>query len=160
MEDAFFKVPSKHKRLKTEPTDREGVEKIEDLLEKSQFLVYENPQHLLLGCIRVETVKPQLGSFGMLSVPMPYANKGIGKLLVLEAEKWLSSKNCKRVEISVVNIRENVIQFYEKLGYRSFGDSIDFDEYCGETFLLKKYKGIVKFITMGKDLPGNFESSL
>ena len=154
-EDAFFKVQAKRQRIKHDLrfSGGDGVEDIEDVLGKSEFLVLEE-QSEVLGCIRIDAPKGNaIGSFGMLSVPKRNQNRGIGKKLVFEAECALRDRHqCKRLEISVVNIRTPVVEFYEKLGYSQFGELVDFDELLGGEFLLKEYKGIVKFMWMGKDL--------
>ena len=160
MEDAFFKVPEKRQRLKKNDDDGAdmGVESFGEVLRTSTFLVAESmcESNELLGCIRVDRSKATstvVGSFGMLSVPKRNQNRGIGKALVRAAEEYaLNELACKRLEIAVVNIRTPVVRFYQGLGYREFGEPVDFDGLVGGEFLAPEYKGIVKFIWMGKYL--------
>ena len=151
LEDAFFKKPEKQQRLKTSKDDPKGVDSIEDVLTNSEFIVCEDAKEIL-GCIRVEVISASVASFGMVSVPSRNQRKGIGRMLVKAAESWATEHGSHRIEISVVNIRTPVIQFYEHLGYVAFGYPVDFDEMLGGEFLSDEYKGTVKFIWMAKDI--------
>jgi GNAT superfamily N-acetyltransferase len=156
MEDAFFKIPERRQRLKKYKDDPFGVENIEDIVKVSDFIAcfsaIEDTKEML-GCIRVEVAdQKSTASFGMLSVPKRNQRRGIGRQLVLAAEDWARQKNCSRMEISVVNIRTPVVEFYERLNYKAFGEPIGFDEMLGGKFLGDEYKGIVKFVWMGKDI--------
>jgi ribosomal protein S18 acetylase RimI-like enzyme len=46
-----------------------------------------------------------------------HRNGGIGALLVAEAEKRLTARGCKMVEVTSNMRRERAHGFYEKLGY-------------------------------------------
>ena len=44
-----------------------------------------------------------------------YRSKGIGSLVIDEAEKWLKEMGAKKV---LINSRKAAVRFYEKLGYK------------------------------------------
>ncbi len=54
------------------------------------------------------------GHIERVSTLPSYQGKGCGRAGIEEAEKWLAEKGAKRI---VINAREAVIGFYEKLGY-------------------------------------------
>jgi GNAT superfamily N-acetyltransferase len=58
-----------------------------------------------------------VGRISILVVAEDHRNGGIGALLVAEAEKRLTSRGCKMVEVTSNMRRELAHGFYEKLGY-------------------------------------------
>ena len=60
--------------------------------------------------------------FGMFSVRPQQQGSGIGKLLMNEAEAFArDSWACKRMEMTVIDIRVELIDFYLRRGYRRTG---------------------------------------
>ena len=58
-----------------------------------------------------------VGRISILVVAEDHRNGGIGALLVAEAEKRLTARGCKMVEVTSNMRRERAHGFYEKLGY-------------------------------------------
>jgi ribosomal protein S18 acetylase RimI-like enzyme len=156
LSDSFFKVPTKCQRLKTSSKDLIGIESIEEILEQgSEFLILRSNEEII-GCIRMEAQESNSaggGSFGMLSISPEHQRQHLGTKLVLECEKYLiKQKKCKYIEILVINIRKDVVQFYEKLNYITGQEELDVDEVIGDNIVNAEYKGVVKFIKMRKNL--------
>lgn len=118
--DAYFKLPSKRSRLDSE-------RKLVEMMQNEDVFFYGEREEVVVGCIRVDL---RLGSFGMVSVPERFGRKGVGKELVGRAEQELRGRGWARVEITVVNVRTGVIDFYERLGYEKTGRQGEF-EGCG-----------------------------
>ena len=53
----------------------------------------------------------------MLSVDPQQQGKGLGRLLIDASEGRLRELGCRQVEIEVVNLREDLLPFYERFGY-------------------------------------------
>ena len=59
--------------------------------------------------------------FGRIVVLPEYQKRGLGRLLVSEAEKWAKELGCR---MAVLDSRETAVGFYEKLGYTAYRDKI------------------------------------
>jgi GNAT superfamily N-acetyltransferase len=53
----------------------------------------------------------------MLSVEPIWQDKGIGKLLVLNAIETAKSLGLKNIQLQVVHLREELISWYKRLGF-------------------------------------------
>ncbi|GAA0914310.1 GNAT family N-acetyltransferase [Luteibacter anthropi] len=60
--------------------------------------------------------------FGMFSVHPPLQGSGIGRLVMAEAERIAREEwTCERVEMTVIDIRDELIAWYERRGYARTG---------------------------------------
>ena len=57
----------------------------------------------------------RVGKIERVATIPDYRSKGIGSLVIIEAEKWLKELGAKRV---LINSRKAAVRFYEKLGYK------------------------------------------
>lgn len=75
----------------------------------------------LLACCHLERTGPAC-YFGMFSVDPTRQGGGIGKRLMAEAERLAREDwGCVRMEMTVIDIRDELIAFYERRGYRRTG---------------------------------------
>jgi len=75
----------------------------------------------LLACCHLEH-QGDACYFGMFSVKPTRQGGGIGKQMMDEAERFAREKwRCERVEMSVISIRDELIAWYERRGYRRTG---------------------------------------
>lgn len=49
-----------------------------------------------------------------------YRNKGIATKLIEYAISWTKNKNCKSIDISVINTNTNAKKLYEKFGFKTY----------------------------------------
>ncbi len=77
---------------------------------------YENDK--IIGIVTI-LKNGKIAQLRGMAVADLHQGKGVGKQLVLEAEKILKKENFSRIWM---NARENAVPFYEKLGYRIEGD--------------------------------------
>jgi ribosomal protein S18 acetylase RimI-like enzyme len=104
--EAFFKIG-----------DRTSPEIVAALMRAGgSFLIAEEGGRAI-GCVFVKT-KGATGYFGMLSVEPGQQGKGLGRMLIDASEAHLRDRGCSKIEIEVVNLREELPPFYEKFGYR------------------------------------------
>ena len=71
-----------------------------------------------VGTCRLFPVGEDMAEIGRIVVLEQYRGRGLGRLLMKEAEKWLCELGFSRVS---VESREVAVKFYEKLGYRTAG---------------------------------------
>jgi GNAT superfamily N-acetyltransferase len=83
--------------------------------DKGRFLLAESDGKIA-GCNYVELRGP-IGYFGLLSVDPEHQGRGLGKILIEQAEDFCRAAGCTRMQIRVLNHRTELPPFYEKLGY-------------------------------------------
>ena len=83
--------------------------------DKGRFLLAESDGKIA-GCNYVELRGP-IGYFGLLSVDPEHQGRGLGKILIEQAEDFCRAAGCTRMQIRVLNHRIELPPFYEKLGY-------------------------------------------
>jgi GNAT superfamily N-acetyltransferase len=76
----------------------------------------------LAACVYVE-VRGERGYFGVLSVDPARQGMGLGRKMVDAAEQWCARAGCRVMDIHVVNLREELPPFYERLGYARIGEA-------------------------------------
>jgi ribosomal protein S18 acetylase RimI-like enzyme len=101
---------------------RTGRDDIEAILarERSQLLLAERDGEML-ACAHV-MVEDGAGYFGMFSVVPALQGAGIGKAVLAEAERIVrESWGCEAMRMTVIDVREELIAFYERRGYHRTG---------------------------------------
>lgn len=80
----------------------------------------------LVACAQLETVAGEdgveAGYFGMFSVRPALQGGGIGRAMLAEAERIAREEwGCARMQMTVITLREELIAWYERRGYRRTG---------------------------------------
>ena len=95
-----------------------------DITEIQELLVSENGRFVLLerdGAIVASCYVERQGPvcyFGMFSVHPPLQGAGIGRLVIEEVERIAREEwACERIEMTVIDIRDTLIAWYERRGY-------------------------------------------
>lgn len=83
-------------------------------------LKYEDDQGAVIGCVYLEKQKAQL-YLGMLTVAPHLQGGGIGKQLLHASEVYARAQQCTEIVMSVISIRQELIRWYERHGYRLTG---------------------------------------
>ncbi|PYT01979.1 MAG: hypothetical protein DMF63_03855 [Acidobacteria bacterium] len=83
--------------------------------DKGTFLLAEKHGELA-GCNYVE-LRGQIGYFGLLSVDPGHQGRGLGRILIEQAEQFCRDAGCTIMQIRVLNHRTELPPFYDKLGY-------------------------------------------
>lgn len=80
----------------------------------------------LMACCHLEK-KTTAAYFGMFSVNPASQGTGIGKAVLAEAERLAKSLwQCQRMEMTVIDIRDELIAFYIRHGYHRTGKHLPF----------------------------------
>ncbi|MFT3807457.1 GNAT family N-acetyltransferase [Arenimonas sp.] len=97
---------------------RTGADDIEAILSKPQSrLLLAERDGALLACAHV-AIEDGAGYFGMFSVDPQQQGGGIGKIVLEEAERIVREDwRTASMRMTVIDIRDELIAFYERRGY-------------------------------------------
>lgn len=96
-------------------SDRTDPEKVAALLQKGRFLmVFEDD--VLAGCVYTE-LRGERGYFGLLAVNPRRQRSGIGGRLIAAAEEHCRSGGCRFMDLTFVNVRQELPGYYRRFGY-------------------------------------------
>lgn len=101
---------------------RTGVDDVRGCLERprSRILLAECDGELL-ACAHVAE-EDNAGYFGMFSVQPHLQGSGIGKRVLAEAERLVRDEwQLRSMRMTVIDVRQELIDFYERRGYRRTG---------------------------------------
>lgn len=101
------------------------------------------------GCVhlRQEDDKCYLG---MLTVSPELQGRGLGKFLMEEAEAFSDMLGCTEIYMTVISKRKELIEFYERRGYKNTGEIRPFP-YGDERFGLPKTDDL-EFVILNKNI--------
>lgn len=131
---------------------RVDADGISDLITKEDSVVVvaeDDDTGKLLGCVHLEKQGAQC-YLGMLTVDPGLQNKGIGKMLVEEAEAFAQFWDCTEIAITVISVRKELLAWYEGLGFKATGEKKPFP-YGDERFGLPKVQNL-EFLVLVKKL--------
>lgn len=130
-------------------TDKNDIEqKITHV--NSCFIVFEK-EEIIIGMVYVENRSHSM-YLGMLAVEPNLQNAGVGKQLMAAAEKQAFYWNCPKIEMIVLPMRTELLNWYHTLGYSNLNKTIPFE--VPEKF--GKPLQPLHFITLGKTIELNF----
>ena len=89
----------------------------------------------IIGCVNLEKNNDKL-YLGMLTVSPNMQGAGIGKKLLVAADQYARENNCKRVYMTVISVRAELIAWYERHGFKKTGETKPFP--IGEKFGIQK----------------------
>lgn len=97
-----------------------------DLIEKpnTTILTYKELESLL-GCVELRKDGAKL-YLGMLTVRPNTQGNGIGKKLLAEAETYAHAQGCEKIYMTVISVRQELIDWYVRHGYQLTGEKKPF----------------------------------
>ncbi len=106
---------------------RTDVDSLKEMISRSGAIILQSftEHNLLQGCVYLEKRKNKM-YLGMLTVSPMLQAKGIGKQLLIEAEKYAQSQECSLIEMTVISVRTELIEWYKKHGYKDTGEKRPF----------------------------------
>lgn len=129
---------------------RSDTTSIKELIdrESSVILIAENENSgALEGCVHLEK-QDERCYLGMLTVKPTLQGKGLGGMMLEEAEAFAQFWDCSHVFMTVIAQRAELIKWYEERGYRNTGETKPFP-YGDERFGLPKVEGLY-FVVLEK----------
>jgi GNAT superfamily N-acetyltransferase len=107
--EAFFKIG-----------DRTSADEVRELMRSGEFLMLEDADGLA-GCVYLAIKQDSSAYFGMLSIDPSRQRKGLGRALIDAVESRARERGSERMDIHIVNLREELPPFYRRLGYVEHG---------------------------------------
>jgi ribosomal protein S18 acetylase RimI-like enzyme len=101
----------------------------EDLAAKPDALLLtyrENQNGELLGTVWLEQKDDGVWYLGLLTVRPDLQSRQMGRALLAAAEDFAKQRGAYRIRMSVVNVRNTLIAWYERRGYRLTGETQPF----------------------------------
>lgn len=102
----------------------------------------------IIGSVYLEKQVDKL-YLGMLTVSPELQGGGIGKKLMQAAEDLAKQNNIPKVSMTVISVRKELIEYYERRGYKNTGETKPFPMNDPKFGLPKQ---ILEFIVMEKEL--------
>ena len=102
-------------RISLETLQQEMTEK------PSATLLVWKPKSRIEGCIWLEIGKDNGWYLGSVAINPDRQNEGYGRLLLQSAEALIRTKGGKSIEITVLDVRSSLIEWYERRGYGRTG---------------------------------------
>lgn len=129
--------------------DAEGMRSLIGKEESLVLIAEDDDTGNLLGCVHLEKQNTQC-YLGMLTVDPSLQNKGLGKMLLAEAEALAQFWDCTTIYMTVISARAELIAWYQKHGFHVTGEKKPFP-YGDERFGIPKVEGL-EFIVLEKKI--------
>lgn len=129
--NSAYRGASSRKGWTTEADLLEGIRITESALRSSisdkntTILKLINKANELVGCVLLQQ-KQKIMYLGMLTVKPILQNAGLGKILMTDAELFAKKKECIKMEMTVIADRTELIEWYQRRGYRLTGEQRPF----------------------------------
>jgi ribosomal protein S18 acetylase RimI-like enzyme len=94
--------------------------------ESTLLVSRENASSPIQGCVSLEPISAQTWYLGSLTVDPSLQNSGLGRKLLSAAEQYAIERGARTIQMKVVNVRDTVIAWYQRRGYRLTGETIPF----------------------------------
>lgn len=107
-------------------TDEPSLQKVMNDTD-SIILKYLNEEQKIIGCVNLQLHGSKI-YLGLFSVAPQLQGLGIGKQLLNAAEEYANSLQCTTIYMSVIDAREELINWYKRNGYKETGERKEFVE--------------------------------
>lgn len=109
-------------------------EKVKEIIErKNDLIILALEEGIIIGCVHLENAG-RYSYLGMLSVDVNYQDRGIGKILINECERYTRGVfGLNEIRMKVISRRTELIEYYNRRGYFPAGELEEFGA-SGDTF--------------------------
>jgi ribosomal protein S18 acetylase RimI-like enzyme len=106
-------------------TDPEAVTGV--ITTPNSRLLYIERDGALIGCCQLQRRGPDAAYFGMFAVSPGAQGGGLGRQIISEAERTVRETwDAREMQMTVITVREDLIAWYERRGYRRTGKLFPF----------------------------------
>lgn len=156
MNDAFRGTPSERNWCVEAPYitgERTNASLLaEELAEGARLLIAEQESTTTLqGFVSLHALSPERWYLGSLTVSPVLQNAGFGRMLLSAAEEYAAMHGAREVELTVVNVRDTLIAWYQRRGYSLTGEHRPFP--YGDTRFGTPTREDLHFVVLEKRLP-------
>lgn len=102
------------------------------------------------GCVWLEPVTNGTWYLGSLAIDPQLQNAGYGRKLMAAAENWCQARGGTRIQMTVLEVRDTLISWYERRGYHQTGETEAFP--AGDTRFGTPVSPDLRFVFMEKYL--------
>ena len=86
----------------------------------------DEPAGALLGSVWLEPKSAEVWYLGMLTVRPDLQARGLGRRMLQEAERYAAAQGARRMRMTVITLRDTLLEWYERRGYRRTGELLPF----------------------------------
>ena len=104
----------------------------------------------LLGTVLLDPTKDGVWNLGILTVRPDLQNRQLGRALLSAAEDFAKERGARRIRMTVVNVRDTLIAWYERRGYTLTGESLPFP--YGDERFGRPLRDDLHFVVLQKDI--------
>jgi ribosomal protein S18 acetylase RimI-like enzyme len=95
---------------------RTGPASVKQLMQSGVVLIARGPG-TVLGCVALQPRRGGEWYLSMLAVDPDQQTSGLGKTIMNEAEAFARTRGARHIRISVINVRDALLAWYERRGY-------------------------------------------
>jgi ribosomal protein S18 acetylase RimI-like enzyme len=117
---------------------------------EARLLIRRDEVGELLGTVWLEPKGNGVWSLGLLTVRPDRQVGGLGKAILADAEEFVGERGGRKIRMTVLNVRETLIAWYERRGYALTGETQPYPEQDGRFGRVLR-EGLF-FVVMEKDL--------
>jgi ribosomal protein S18 acetylase RimI-like enzyme len=128
----------------------------EDLAAKphAHLLTYRdepgNPDDLLLGTVLLDPGKDGVWYLGLLTIRPDMQQRKLGRALLTAAEDFAKQHGAHRIQMTVINVRDILIAWYERRGYTVTAETRPFP--YGDDRFGRPLRDDLHFVVLQKDI--------
>jgi ribosomal protein S18 acetylase RimI-like enzyme len=117
----------------------------------AHLLTYHtDPKEAPLGSVWLDPMKNGVWYLGLLTVRPDLQNQQLGRALLAAAEGFAKERGARRIRMTVVNVRDTLIAWYQRRGYTLTGETQPFP-YVDERFG-RPLREDLHFVVLEKDI--------
>jgi len=112
--------------LEGQRTDAERLREQLAATPDAVMLALRDDDGTLLGSVWLEPRGTEVWYLGMFTIRPDLQARGLGRSLLDESERFARARGARTMRISVIQLREPLIAWYERRGFRATGESVPF----------------------------------
>jgi ribosomal protein S18 acetylase RimI-like enzyme len=118
---------------------------------EAHLLIYRDvPDGELLGTVWLDPGKDGIWYLGLLSIRPDLQKRQLGRTLLTAAENFAKQRGAHRIRMTVVNVRDTLIAWYERRGYTLTSETKPFP--YGDDRFGKPLRDDLYFVVLEKDI--------